>query len=183
MNVLNEIIPTGGTRRKVGGMILEESLQGGTNLSHCTHWPSVTQVFLHPMPASYRSSEEWTLPRHNHFAQKRSFSLRRVTLKLTGGHIYFLSQPGLLAMPTGPTQSPGPAVRAHPVRTAIKWGKWTSDPQLLQETEGMKAKCAKIYPNIWPFTLSKSTTWKHSSLFIFGWRHQGMERRRQKVCT
>lgn len=46
----------------------------------------------------------------------------------------------------------------------------------------MKAKCAKIYRNIWPFTLSKSTTWKHSPLFIFGWRHKGMERRRQKYA-
>lgn len=60
--MLNEIIPTEGIRRKVGGMILEgvegkESLQGGVNLSHCTHWPNVVHVFLHHMPASHHSSE------------------------------------------------------------------------------------------------------------------------------
>lgn len=60
--MLNEIIPTGGLQRKVGGMILEgvegkESLQGDAHLSQRTHWPYVSHVFLHRMPASYRSSE------------------------------------------------------------------------------------------------------------------------------
>lgn len=128
------------------------------------HWPQLLE--------QWRISFSW----HDHSLCKRSFHLPRVPLKLTGGQKHSLRQPGLSSNEHGAlVQSPNPA--AQP----LSGGKWTSDIQLLQETEGMKAKGAKIYPNIWPFTPSKSTTRKHSPPFIFGWRHWGM-RRRQKYA-
>ena len=117
---------------------------------------------LHPLamrwphvPISYvghnsYSSEGLNLSQHEPCLQKRfdfstflespwSYRVARNTAR---------APPGSPVVTMGPMcmQSPSPAPEApHPASPAIKWGKWTSDPQLLREMEGMKAKRVQIY--------------------------------------